>query len=655
MVSRFILLGLIGLAWISPAWSQSISGPSTVPSGTSISGTTTTATGGTTARTQANSAADFYNVISSGAVCDGTTDDTTALNAAFASGNKRITGPSAKCRATATITIPTGVTVDGLAANPGNAPTGFTIYCDATVTPCVNVGSGGNNGQTYVSKLIVSHAGTPASTTIGLQVNNGYNVTIVDTMSYNSGICWNWAANFTTGNGISGNMTRDYAGNCQDAMIQDSSWPELRITDGRYGMNGTNAYTANAYVRVTGGGTASGASAPNTVYIKGGQYNGGAIHFMEFTNLGGPVPGTDATDFKIYGTHIETVTGAYFYSDSTWNEIDKLSVVNNTMNSNSPCFALNAGTQPVQLIFTNNQSACSDVTLTGQTSQSLSSIIIDNNDLYGTGGTASIVLTGVAGSTVDVAHNSVANGINLSGTWGHLTVGPNTYVGGSFTDTSTGFGRTYFERTGVLLADSGSSQIPLELDGNVSGNFLEEEILNNNAVSGSQARTLWQTASSGVFASMGVTNGATPTASVLTGSGITGSLTIQTAASTSPVILRPNGNIALTASGTGVVANLQLTLASGSPTIASGACGTGTNGTITGSNQAGIITVGSASATTCVVGFSATLATAPAACSPSPANSAAISAGAYIPAPSTSGFTLTGAALANTAWNFHCF
>jgi hypothetical protein len=102
----------------------------------------------------------------------------------------------------------------------------------------------------------------------------------------------------------------------------------------------------------------------------------------------------------------------------------------------------------------------------------------------------------------------------------------------------------------------------------------------------------------------------------------------------------------------------QIVLPGSVPTIASGACGTTTNGTISGSNQAGKITIGSATTTACAVSFSATLTVAPVSCTFSPANATAAAIGTtvpYISAISTGGFTLTGSVLASTNWYYQCF
>lgn len=94
------------------------------------------------------------------------------------------------------------------------------------------------------------------------------------------------------------------------------------------------------------------------------------------------------------------------------------------------------------------------------------------------------------------------------------------------------------------------------------------------------------------------------------------------------------------------------------PTIASNACGSSTQGTVTGTNQSGLITVGTALVTVCTISWSTTLGTAPKACLISPANTTAAATGtvaAYISSVSTTNFVITGTALASAAYYFHCY
>jgi hypothetical protein len=113
-----------------------------------------------------------------------------------------------------------------------------------------------------------------------------------------------------------------------------------------------------------------------------------------------------------------------------------------------------------------------------------------------------------------------------------------------------------------------------------------------------------------------------------------------------------------THSGTETFSN-QIISTAGLPTIASGACGTTTNGAvISGStNQSGSITIGAAATTTCTITWSATLAIAPNACVFFPMNAAAAATGTTVARsgiPSTTQVVLTGAALANANYGYIC-
>jgi hypothetical protein len=91
------------------------------------------------------------------------------------------------------------------------------------------------------------------------------------------------------------------------------------------------------------------------------------------------------------------------------------------------------------------------------------------------------------------------------------------------------------------------------------------------------------------------------------------------------------------------------------PTIASGACGALTNGTIAaGSNDQGmIVEIGAAATTSCAISFGATWATRPRSCVFSPHNAAAAAAPASL-IWNTTTITLAGAALANTEYTIAC-
>lgn len=104
----------------------------------------------------------------------------------------------------------------------------------------------------------------------------------------------------------------------------------------------------------------------------------------------------------------------------------------------------------------------------------------------------------------------------------------------------------------------------------------------------------------------------------------------------------------------------QVQPAGSAPAIASGACGTGTNGAVVAGSTAtsGQITIGAAATTTCTATFTPALTVAPKACTFFPMNAAAAATGttvAFASAPTTAGFVLNGTALANANYAYQCF
>jgi hypothetical protein len=97
----------------------------------------------------------------------------------------------------------------------------------------------------------------------------------------------------------------------------------------------------------------------------------------------------------------------------------------------------------------------------------------------------------------------------------------------------------------------------------------------------------------------------------------------------------------------------------GTPTISSGACGSGTNGSVLGGSTqySGRITIGSASTTSCIVTWASQLANTPAACIFFPMNATAAAVNttqAYAGTPTNQSIVLNGAALANANYSYIC-
>ena len=105
--------------------------------------------------------------------------------------------------------------------------------------------------------------------------------------------------------------------------------------------------------------------------------------------------------------------------------------------------------------------------------------------------------------------------------------------------------------------------------------------------------------------------------------------------------------------------NGQIVTATGLPTIASGACGAGSNGAVAvgSTNQSGSITIGASATATCTIAFSATLGSAPKNCHIQPQNAAAAAVGttvAYVSSVTTAQFVISGSALASANYGYTC-
>ncbi len=98
----------------------------------------------------------------------------------------------------------------------------------------------------------------------------------------------------------------------------------------------------------------------------------------------------------------------------------------------------------------------------------------------------------------------------------------------------------------------------------------------------------------------------------------------------------------------------------GTPTIASGACGAGANGTLATSstNQAGKVVIGSSATAGCNINFSTTLTQTPVSCVVTPATALLATnqlSSVFISSVTNSAWVLTGNILASTNWYYHCF
>ena len=111
-------------------------------SGLSIAGgiidtTTTIPVSGSSPRALSNKVNDIISVKDFGAVGDGTTDDTAAINAALSSGPSEIFFPVGNYYCTGTVSIPSGVRAFGAGFSGPDSPNGTTLSFNKSVLICV--------------------------------------------------------------------------------------------------------------------------------------------------------------------------------------------------------------------------------------------------------------------------------------------------------------------------------------------------------------------------------------------------------------------------------------------------------------------------------------------------------------------------------------
>jgi hypothetical protein len=128
---RGLLIALLLLV-AAPAMAQVASQPGPGPCPFGASSCQTTATGSTTPRTLAARAADVVNIVDFGAKCDGTTDDTAAINAAFAVVRARSVnyGPGSSPGPYSKIVFPTSAGCRINSAVNATMLTGFSVFIE---------------------------------------------------------------------------------------------------------------------------------------------------------------------------------------------------------------------------------------------------------------------------------------------------------------------------------------------------------------------------------------------------------------------------------------------------------------------------------------------------------------------------------------------
>jgi hypothetical protein len=352
-----------------------------------------------------------------GAKGDNTTDDSTAIiNTYTAAGalncNSSIDFYGLQYLVTQTIAPPSGTTLRGTLltfARDGYFLTQNTVITttSASLSPVVQLGSSGNTSWSGgIRDLVIYRSVPPNPGTIGLYVISTFNSIIEDVAIY--GHAQGAYFKDVSGQGGIAWANRLFTGNITDAHLVFDTWFEFRGTHIRLGTVGTGDGACNTYVRITGG-IQNSAAGPNTIVMDNFQWNQGLAvnvsHGIEIVNYVAPTGnGMDSEAMVFTNGHIEALTTAFLYSDSTVNKISGFTLDNLSIAIPAgDLFALNPATTLEYFNLINCPKLnFGTITLTPNDPINGLNVVNNNFKVLGAGG---ITITPAAGSIINWGPN----------------------------------------------------------------------------------------------------------------------------------------------------------------------------------------------------------------------------------------------------------
>ncbi len=275
------------------------------------------------------------------------------------------------------VVVPRGVELQGAAIfcenYQGAGPRGSKLIFDSSVMLCVHVsgavGTTDGSGTPGLRRVIVTRSGSIPAGCEGVRVSGAANSTLEDVFSDRHAKGFRFlgkgsSTDPTLGGGLACNASRLYTGAISDAHYEIDSWPELRVTGGRSGVNGTGNLNGTCFVRITSPQGGTGGAGPNTIIFVNYQFNqgqAGPSYWLEFTN--NTAGAGNQVVYEFSNCHVENITSAYIKSYANSQYIQKLQVTGGTFNTAVPLFALNPATTLGDVTFNGVDIAASSLTV----------------------------------------------------------------------------------------------------------------------------------------------------------------------------------------------------------------------------------------------------------------------------------------------------
>lgn len=391
-----------------------------------------------------------------GAVGDGTTDNTAAINNALTNAPGCVIIPASTNGFYVAGMITVQRCMRGTVWNPSNTMLDLSntsrILCNNQVAqPCVVVRRNGQlAAQIENVSLIGTNAGDasaiPVAGAIGFQWQQGFNLILTNFQSANFDSCAYFGPIVGSGNGpISAHMNNTMFGRCQKHFVVDDGIPELYFVNGRWGTDGASEYTTtDDFLYATKTTNYAAGDGPNSIIIDSVQMNanyvGCPIRWGGF--IASPIGVFLAN--KIANSHIEILDAGYtgsatkgmFCVDNTVPFFPQIMAVNNTVLTDggasihplfnvSPTIKWNSPTY-----FTNNWLSAASFTLTLSQVTASAGPVFTNNYFP----SSSTFTAGDTTATLSLTNN-VFGPHTISGQWGNLFMADNI---GAVTDNATG-------------------------------------------------------------------------------------------------------------------------------------------------------------------------------------------------------------------------